>query len=74
MKSLPHLPSQMNYHSNVIAKQTKLPSNGSSVLAKSRIGRPRGTGPRNSGTNSESGFSSGDALDVKDLRSPRFGS
>ncbi|KAF5355686.1 hypothetical protein D9756_003868 [Leucocoprinus leucothites] len=70
MKSLPHLPSQMSYHSNVTVRQAKMAPSGSSVLAKSRIGRPGGAGPRKSGNTSgaESGFSSGDALDIKDLR------
>jgi len=67
-KSPPQSPSKLNFH-------PKVPSNGS-VLTQSRIGRPRGIGLRRSGSNSgmESEFSSGDALDVKDPRSPRPGS
>ncbi|KAF9452660.1 hypothetical protein P691DRAFT_772108 [Macrolepiota fuliginosa MF-IS2] len=70
MRSLPQLPSQMSHHTNVTIRPTKLPSSGNAALSKSRIGRPGGAGPRRSGGGgTDSGFSSGDALDIKDLRS-----
>jgi len=69
MKPFPQSPSKLNFH------PPKVPLSGP-VLTKSRIGRPRGAGLRRSGSNSgmESEFSSGDALDIKDPRSPRPGS
>ena len=69
MKPFPQSPSKLNFH------PPKVPLSGS-VLTKSRIGRPRGAGLRRSGSNSgmESELSSGDALDIKDPRSPRPGS
>lgn len=70
MRSLPHLPSQTS-HSSVTIRPTKLPTG--SALSKSRIGRP-GAAPRKSAGGNDSGFSSGDALDIKDLRLGRYGS
>ncbi|KXN89916.1 hypothetical protein AN958_04920 [Leucoagaricus sp. SymC.cos] len=73
MKSLPHLPSQMSHHSNVTVRQAKLPSSGSSVLTKSRIGRPGGTGARKS-SGADSGFVSGDSLEDSKVLRLKFGS
>lgn len=71
-KELPNLPVAENLHANVTVRpSSRIPSNATtSILSKSRIGRPSGGGisGRRSG-----GGESNNVLDIKDLQ-PRSGS
>ena len=70
-KELPSLPVAENLHANVTVRpSSRIPNTSTSILSKSRIGRPSGGGisGRRSG-----GGESHNALDIKDLQ-PRSGS